>query len=352
VQQSAVEVDAETGKQDPQYGALKRELDRQRLVPLWEVYDKVVTKQPARRLRPHIWRWQDYSYPLSMAEGAVKGRDADHRVLVLAHPDNQGKFGSSTHLVAAVQCVLPGERTTPHRHTPSAVRLVLEGAGGATFVDGQRCDMFDGDVIITPNWTWHGHHNDSDRKIVWLDLLDVPLVGAMNNVFGEYGPPAQYPVNAGTIPDAVYRQGGLLPQTAIGATSYSPRFRYANAEVEETLRHAPARPDGSKVIKYVSPLDGRPVVPTIEVETVQLPGGKRTQRFRSSAAFLIVVVAGKGESRFEDETIRWSQRDILSVPEWTWIEHQADGDGARLFVVSDRPVRAAFDFLREEWSQQ
>ena len=61
---------------------------------------------------------------------SVTGHDADHRVLVLGNPKLQGRVASVTNIVGAIQCVMPGERTSPHRHTPAAVRVVLEGAGG------------------------------------------------------------------------------------------------------------------------------------------------------------------------------------------------------------------------------
>ena len=88
---------------------------------------------------------------------------------------------------------LPGERTSPHRHTPAAVRLVLEGSGGGTFVDGMRCEMQTGDFIVTPNWTWHCHENDAATAVTWVDILDVPLVRAANAVFGDMGPVKKYP---------------------------------------------------------------------------------------------------------------------------------------------------------------
>ncbi len=49
------------------------------------------------------------------------------------------------------------------------------------------------DFIVTPNWTWHCHENDSRKHVTWIDILDVPLVGSLDAVFGEYGPTGEYP---------------------------------------------------------------------------------------------------------------------------------------------------------------
>ena len=45
--------------------------------------------------------------------------------------------------------------------------------------------MEEGDLILTPNWTWHDHINESEEPIIWLDGLDVPLIQTQNIVFFE-----------------------------------------------------------------------------------------------------------------------------------------------------------------------
>ena len=45
-----------------------------------------------------------------------------------------------------------------------------------------------GDFVITPPWAWHDHGNDSDRPMIWLDGLDVPMVNSFDTSFaGESG---------------------------------------------------------------------------------------------------------------------------------------------------------------------
>src|SRR3546814_4835490 len=75
---------------------------------------------------------------------------------------------------------MPGEVAPSHRHTQSALRFVVEGSGAFTAVDGEKTIMEEGDFIITPSWTWHDHGNDSDRPMVWMDGLDIPLVQALD----------------------------------------------------------------------------------------------------------------------------------------------------------------------------
>ncbi|RYE38766.1 MAG: cupin domain-containing protein [Hyphomicrobiales bacterium] len=75
-----------------------------------------------------------------------------------------------------------------HRHTPAALRFVIEGEGGWTDVDGTRYQMSPGDVIRTPNWTWHGHAHaaTATSPMIWLDGLDLPLIHDLPVVFAEF----------------------------------------------------------------------------------------------------------------------------------------------------------------------
>ena len=88
-----------------------------------------------------------------------------------------GSYATSRTIVAAYQMIMPGEKARSHRHTPNALRLIIDAEPGAyTIVNGERLSMMPGDVVLTPNWCWHGHGNDSRACAYWLDVLDVPLV--------------------------------------------------------------------------------------------------------------------------------------------------------------------------------
>ena len=73
-----------------------------------------------------------------------------------------GDYATSRTIVAAYQMIMPGEKARSHRHTPNALRLIIDAEPGAyTIVNGERLSMMPGDVVLTPNWCWHGHGNDS-----------------------------------------------------------------------------------------------------------------------------------------------------------------------------------------------
>jgi gentisate 1,2-dioxygenase len=77
-------------------------------------------------------------------------------------------------IAAYAQLLRPGFDGRPHRHTTSAVYLVVEGEGH-TIIDGQRFDWSKNDVIAMPMWAWHSHHNSSNSDAVLLSYTDVPV---------------------------------------------------------------------------------------------------------------------------------------------------------------------------------
>ncbi len=102
--------------------------------------------------------------------------------------------------------ILPGERARSHRHSPHALRFVLDVPDTAyTVVDGTRIDMRPGDVLLTPGWHWHGHGNDGDRPGYWVDFLDVPTVQLLEPMrFAIHGMAGPGPTAA---PAPVHRNG-------------------------------------------------------------------------------------------------------------------------------------------------
>ena len=75
-----------------------------------------------------------------------------------------------------------------HRHTQTAFRFVVEGEGVWTNVEGDPVAMRRGDLLLTPGWHFHEHHNTTDHPMAWIDGLDIPLVSQLDAGFFEFGP--------------------------------------------------------------------------------------------------------------------------------------------------------------------
>ncbi len=331
-----------------EYENFLAEISQNRLSPLWEIYKSLVIEQPNRIPPPVIWKWSEMSAVIKKSAELVSGEAADHRVLILDNPHLEGPPATAPTIVAAYQCVLPGEKTSPHRHTPAATRIILEGDGGVTFVDGKRCEMYDGDLIITPNWTWHCHENDSGVQAVWLDILDLPLVAKLDSVFGDMGPAHTFPKNISSLSDENFSSGGIIPVTTADAVRHSPRLRYPWAEVLRTIDAAPLEVDGSRTVAYRNPIDGSALTPTLDARAIALKRGQATGKCRTTSNAIAIVLDGEGVSEIGEHEIAWEPNDVFTIPHWTWMSHRSSTENAHIILVSDRELLSKINLLREE----
>jgi gentisate 1,2-dioxygenase len=146
---------------------------------------------PYKTFEPARWQYRDGRAALEAAGRLIDTALAERRNLILINPLAGNAYGTGATLVAAYQMLLPGEHARSHRHTPNALRLIMESDAGAyTTVDGVRVPMLPSDVVLTPSWMWHGHGNEGAIPAYWIDYLDVPLVQALEPMFFELFPAA------------------------------------------------------------------------------------------------------------------------------------------------------------------
>jgi gentisate 1,2-dioxygenase len=201
------------------------ELRSQHITPAWT--GGGISFEPKSKAVPYVWHWRDLRPQAIRAAQLVGTEQAERRVLRLTNPGLPGLSASNT-LLANIQIVMPGEIARAHRHSASALRFIIEGKGGYTVVNGDRIPMYPGDLVLTPNWTWHDHANDTDQPMIWLDGLDIPLLRMLEaNFFEEYNEQRQR-VGEGADPSvAKYGSGGLKPAWDVApATTYSPMWHY------------------------------------------------------------------------------------------------------------------------------
>ena len=175
--------------------AFYREVDERHLVPLWNITESQLTTEPRSPVKAHLWRWADLRRLAHQAGDLVPlERGGERRVLGLVNPGLGGKPAATRTLWAAVQIVKPGEIAPCHRHSPSAIRFIIEGDRTYTNLNGDKCVMSRGDLVLTPNWDWHDHGCESDEPMIWMDGLDLPLVGDLDATFFEMYPDHRFPI--------------------------------------------------------------------------------------------------------------------------------------------------------------
>src|SRR6202166_4985973 len=163
---------------------------QRQMAPLWESLHNLVPPQPKPQAKAAIWQYAQVRDLVMQAGAVISAEEAVRRVLVLENPGLPGKSSITPSLYAGLQLILPGEIAPSHRHTQSALRFVVEGAGAYTAVDGERVTMQPGDFIITRSWTWHDHGNSGSEPVIWLDGLDIPIVAFFDSGFMERYPEA------------------------------------------------------------------------------------------------------------------------------------------------------------------
>src|SRR5512132_2257521 len=151
---------------------------------LWELASQM-TRHPEPKAIPYMWKASVIEAMVREAGEAVPVGE-ERRALQLFNPGFDGRVATTNTMIAAVQLLLPGEVARAHRHTPTAIRFITEGAGAYTAVDGERVYMAPGDLILTPSWAWHDHGNETDKPVVWMDGLDIPLIASVEAMFFQF----------------------------------------------------------------------------------------------------------------------------------------------------------------------
>jgi len=251
----------------------------------------------------------------------------------------------------SVQCVMPGEVAKAHRHNAAAIRFVVQGVKGAyTVVEGEAIPMEEGDLITTPNWTWHDHYNDGNKPVIWLDGLDIRLISLgerFQENFSEDRQPVQKKTGFTASTLGHVRPGWLKSEHS------TPPFRYGwgdTASTLEPLRSAEAEDpcDGIR-LTYSHPVTGGPTLPTFACEVQMLRPRWTGQLHRHNSTTIYQAFRGQGVTTVGDKKLEWEQGDIFVVPPWAWHKHEnRSGQDGVLFSMTDRPAMEALEVYREE----
>lgn len=320
------------------------------LAPLWESLNQLITPSPRSRCAPAKWTYDEIRPFIEEAGEIITAKEAERRVLILENPAIPGEARITNTLYAGLQLVKPGEVAPCHRHTQSALRFIVDGDGAYTAVDGEKTLLRPGDFVITPSWTWHDHGNESDRPMVWLDGLDIPLIQYLELSFAEGGDADSQDLGK-PLGYSMARFGdGLKPLGWEPKTKTSPIINYPYTRTRAALdqMHTAGDIDPCHGVKmqYVNPTTGDHVMPTMGVFMQLLPKGFATAPYRSTDGTIFCAVEGRGRVVIGDETFEWGPRDIFVVPSWVEYRMEAD-DEAVLFSYSDRPIQEKLALWRE-----
>ena len=294
------------------------------LTPAFIDYDDpLFTREPHSKFVPAQWRYEEIKRLLDTAGRVVDVSLATRRNFIMRNPIDENNFATTNTLTCAYQMILPGESAPSHRHSAHALRLIVDGRGTYSTVNGVKMPMETGDVVLTPGWFWHGHGHDGDRPAYWIDGLDIPLMRLLEPVFFEEHPNRYEKI------------------VSVAATS---PFRFSRESITKGLDQAKPDPEGFHGPRIT--LEA-PDMPSMGLAMERLTSGSSTRRQRSTADHVFAVVHGNGETAVSGQPFNWQPGDTVVVPKWNKYEHHASADSV-LFDLSNEPLIRFAKYYRFE----
>lgn len=329
-------------------------LDERHLRTMWDVHEE--WGEPTTDMEPYCWEWDEVRDSLrriereAPLEGLPQGT---RRSLALTTP---GLNITSPTIAVFYQTVTPDEEAGAHRHNVGAFRFVVEGSEDMyTIVEGEAFPMHPGDLILTPNWTYHDHVNESDETAVWVDVLDWPFIGEALKapIFENHD---EFRQSVDKPPGHFNSQFGRLRPAMEDSSRFrdAPPYRYSWEDAYTTLRNAADADEGYDPyngynLEYVNPETGQgPAMSTIQLRLQLLEGDETTRTHRHNTNEVYYVVKGSGTTTVGDLELDWSEKDSFVVPPGEWHAHEADAEESVLFAMSDYPIYDTFNIYHEE----
>lgn len=299
------------------------------------------------------WPWELARKRLAEASEVLGPQGVGRCNLTFLNPGiKQGQPGSTHTISAGLQILRAQEVCWSHRHSMSALRFVVEGHPEAyTAVDGEALTMNRFDLLLTPRFSWHDHHNPTDEEIVWLDVLDIGLVGALNSAFYENFGEASQPLRKDVAESQKLRVKALRPTWEQPRQNRLP-VRYPWAVVEEVLAgygDTVGSPYDGLALSYANPVTGGPTMSTMDCWVQQLVPGFEGLRHRRTSSTVGFVVSGHATIEVQDTVLEVGPGDTYAIPNYAWHRlSNASNEPARIFSVHDIPAMKALGLFYEE----
>jgi gentisate 1,2-dioxygenase len=322
------------------------------------------------KMQAHRWRWREISpFLFKIAEIARNAEEkpletTDRQGILLTNPGLGGRLQITNTIRCAIAIYNHGDIAPAHVHSPNASRTILSDKGGYTNVEGERCECKRGDIVFTPNGTWHDHGNEDKDPMIWIDMLDWPLMEYLDCVWVDQNYTGENQANEKSQPvtytdghsTRLYGHGGLKPVFTSNQRGWgqmaTPLFHYKGVDVREALdrlRKEKGDPFEAIKLEFVNPITGGPVYPTLDYCAQLIRPGEETGFKRETCSTFIVVMEGQGFSEIGGQRFDWEKNDIMAVPNFMWRRHVNTGKSdAVLYTVSDAALLRAIGQYRAQ----
>jgi gentisate 1,2-dioxygenase len=302
------------------------------------------------QLQPRLWSWQEVAPILEESLKTVRlPQDTDQRVIGLNAPGL-----SSRAVYVSYQLLNPGEKVPSHRHTPAQMRFIIQGSGAYTTSEGEPMFMESGDLLVQPNWTWHGTTNISEGPVFWLDVQDRNLVNYLGAFRRDLWPNDE--VEPAVHPENYYASaaGWLRATRSSRAPAILPPTHYKWSDTLKALDNlrdtAEADAYDGNLFEYTNPTTAGHTLPTLSAQIQLLQPSAKTLEHRHTGMTIYFVIKGQGATTVNGTTLEWRERDCFMLPSLQWHAHRNSSinERALLFTASDRPALEALGLYYEE----
>ena len=288
-------------------------------IPGW-IGEGGLKPEPIHEFNACSWSWHKGKKLLHSAAKSIDSRVAERRNIRMANTANEKRTTLNT-IHTSYQMVAPGEFARAHRHTVNAGRLILESSGAFTTLNGEKVYMEPNDIILTPNWVWHGLGNDNEKLgAFWVDFLDDPLVSSLNTIFFE-------------IRDEDYE--------AMEENHDSP-YHIKWRDLDKELENLDSGVDESHGRRIK--LDTTSI-PSMDLFMERLDDKMKTRAIKSTANHIFVCVEGSGSTQVEDTSFPWERGDVVAVPSWKSFSHHSSVKST-LLEITDQPLMELLGWYR------
>lgn len=335
--------------------ALKAELDSHHIHIHQPDAPPLFTKVPEPPMTSVHWKWADLKRLLAkIGEGLSMDSGGNRRTLRLANPGLP--FGTTPTFWCSIQYILPGEHAGAHRHQANAMRFIIEGTGARSAVDGEEYPFGEGDLVLTPNWSWHDHTHDGKEPMIWLDILDISLVRSLHATFFEAHATGQQDIKDHPLESHQQWGSGLMkPVYPIDYNRANPQLVYPWGMAKEAVEQAanlPSDAHDDTALEYQNPSNGDAVTDTLAVRLLRMRPGFEGKAQRQTGSKVYHIVEGVGETTVNGETFHWGKNDFISIPSWALHSHRiaSDSGPAILVEINDHPTLHKLGFFRQDRS--
>jgi gentisate 1,2-dioxygenase len=305
-------------------------------------------------------------------------RPADgRRCAWIVHPAaDPASPGLAPGIRVSLEVLLPGETTSPIRHSSTRLGFCIAGRGEAV-VRGRRIAFERHDVWNVPSMTPWIQKNDGGDVQVVLGYSNAPLLEKMNVHLVEEGPEvdAAFAADLGAeraaasappSPDGPSPAGlppGTFPLDEAGAYLMPYETLIDPVAVESRPLHFPwravkrhldelqaldARYTGRRLYLLYNPATGRTNGTTASFFATMCVRPPRIvdRPHRHAAAAINYYFAGSGRSTVEGRIYEWKAGDLmLSAPGWAVHNHASHDEPVYELTVQDSPLNIAMESL-------